>query len=186
MLVLLDACILYPPAIRDLFMWLAAEMLYSPRWTETIHDEWMRNVLKDRPELTQDKLFRTRQLMDQIDPQCLVSGYERHIPSLELPDANDRHVLAAAIEGKASFIITFNLPDFPEKTLAQFNIQALHPDIFLSKLLKEMPDEFLMAIQKHRASLKNPLKTVEEYFETLKRSGLTGLVSHLENFRNKF
>jgi hypothetical protein len=51
-LALLDANVLYPPALRDLFLWLAAGGVYSPRWTETIHDEWMRNVLQNRPDLT--------------------------------------------------------------------------------------------------------------------------------------
>ena len=36
----LDSCVLYPPSLRDLFMWLAAAMVYQPRWTEDIHSEW--------------------------------------------------------------------------------------------------------------------------------------------------
>jgi 23S rRNA C2498 (ribose-2'-O)-methylase RlmM len=43
----LDACVLYPPALRDLFMWLAVDMVYQPRWTNQIHDEWIRNVKKE-------------------------------------------------------------------------------------------------------------------------------------------
>ena len=41
---LLDANVLYPPGLRDLFLWLAVGGVYSPRWTETIHDEWMRRA----------------------------------------------------------------------------------------------------------------------------------------------
>jgi len=59
---LLDANILYPPALRDLFLWLAAGGIYSPRWTETIPDEWMRSGLRDRPDLTRAQLERTRSL----------------------------------------------------------------------------------------------------------------------------
>ena len=96
MIALLDANVLYPPGLRDLLMWLAVVLAYEPRWTEEIHAEWMRNVLKDRPEVTAAQLERTRRLMDQVNPKCLVRGYEARIPTLTLPDENDRHVLAAA------------------------------------------------------------------------------------------
>ncbi len=68
MIALLDANVLYPPGLRDLLMWLAVVLAYEPRWTEEIHSEWMRNVLKDRPEVTSAQLQRTRRLMDQVNP----------------------------------------------------------------------------------------------------------------------
>ena len=37
----LDACVLYPPSLRDLLLWLTSVRVYSPRWTEQIHDERM-------------------------------------------------------------------------------------------------------------------------------------------------
>jgi hypothetical protein len=52
--------------------------------------------------------------MDDINPKSLVSGYEARIPQLSLPDTDDRHVLAAAIEAGATVIVTFNLSDFPD------------------------------------------------------------------------
>ena len=130
----LDACILYPAALRDLLMWLASFGVFEPRWTEEIHAEWMRNVLADRPQLTVARLEQTRRLMDQVDPGSLVSGYERHMAALGLPDPNDRHVLAAAIEARAPLIVSFNLSDFPAATLRAFGIKAAHPDHFLSAL----------------------------------------------------
>jgi len=93
----LDACILYPPSLRDLLMWLAATRVYAPRWTEEIHAEWIRNVLADNPEVTPAQLDRTRRLMNQMISDSVVSGYEAQIPALSLPDANDRHVLAVGL-----------------------------------------------------------------------------------------
>src|SRR2546423_8524480 len=95
---LLDACVLYPAALRDLLLWLAAELVYRPRWTDAIHEEWIGNLLENRPDLSSKTLERTRELMDRVDPESLVAGYERHIANLTLPDSNDRHVAAAAIE----------------------------------------------------------------------------------------
>ena len=112
-IVVLDACVLFPAGLRSLMMWLAVHEIIRPIWTDEIHDEWMRNVLNDRPDLTLEKLERTRRLMDAHAGDCLVSGYEKHISTLSLPDPNDRHVLAAAIEADADAIVTWNLKDFP-------------------------------------------------------------------------
>ena len=92
-----DANILYPAPLRDLFIRIAQAGLVLARWTETIHDEWTRNVLKDNPRLSAERLTRTRNLMNEAVRDCLVTGYEDLIASLSLPDPDDRHVLAAAI-----------------------------------------------------------------------------------------
>ncbi|HLK60606.1 MAG TPA: PIN domain-containing protein [Chthonomonadaceae bacterium] len=172
MIAVLDACVIYPPALRDVLMWLAVVVAYEPRWTEEIHAEWMRNVLEDRPDVTPEQLERTRRLMDQVSPKCLVSGYETRIPSLQLPDVNDRHVLAAAIEAGATVIVTFNLSDFPRAALEPYGIRALAPDPFLEMLYKQNSPRFLQGLQRHRTSLKNPSKTTDEYIDALISQGL--------------
>jgi hypothetical protein len=176
----LDACVLYPPSLRDLLMWLASVRVYAPRWTEEIHAEWIRNVLADNSNVTLSQLDRTRRLMNQSIPNCLVSGYESRISGLSLPDANDRHVLAAAIETKAPLIVTFNLPDFPSSVLQAYGTQSVHPDAFLTSLFNEQPELFLRGLRDHRASLRNPPKTAAEYIQTLRVNGLKGLAERVE------
>lgn len=176
----LDACVLYPPSLRDLLMWLATVRAYEPRWTEDIHAEWTRNMLADRSDVTPAQLDRTRRLMSVAVPKGLVSGYEARIPILSLPDANDRHVLAAAIEAGAVVIVTFNLSDFPAATLEAYGIEPLHPDIFLSALFDDNPALFLRAVQEHRASLHNPPKTAADYIQTLRANSLKQLAGRVE------
>ena len=178
----LDACVLYPPSLRDLLMWLATIRAYEARWTEEIHAEWTRNVLADRPDVTPAQLDRTRRLMSVAVPHGLVSGYERHISSLDLPDESDRHVLAAAIEAGAAVIVTFNLSDFPNSVLRGYGIQALHPDVFLLALFDQDAALFLRGVQAHRASLQNPPKTAQEYLATLRVTDLKRLALRLEAF----
>ena len=79
--------------------------------------------------------------MDAHFPDCLVEGYEPIIDNLQLPDVDDRHVLAAAIRGQAEAIITFNLKDFPASILEPFGIQAIHPDEFLSDMYELKPSD---------------------------------------------
>ncbi len=185
MIAVLDANVLYPPALRDLFMWLAVTKTSEPRWSEEIHAEWIRNVLEDRPDVTVTQLERTRRLMDQIHPKSLVTGYEARTPALSLPDLNDRHVLAAAIEACATVIVTFNLSDFPRAALAAYGIRSVAPDAFLETLLDRQHARFLQGIRKHRLSLKSPPKTVEEYLTTLLNQSLHKTAGRLEAYRDK-
>lgn len=178
----LDACVLYPPSLRDLLMWVAVAGIYEPRWTEEIHAEWIRNVLAGNSNVTPAQLDRTRRLMDQAIPRGLVSGYEGHIPPLHLPDENDRHVLAAAIEAQAAVIVTFNLSDFPAAPLKAYGIAPAHPDDFLSTLFDEEPEPILRAVQTHRASLHHPPKDAEGYLETLRANRLREFALRLEAY----
>ena len=105
-------------------MWLGLSGLFRARWSEQIHDEWKRNLLKNRPDLTADMLGRTALLMDRAIPDGLVRDFEGLIDGLSLPDPGDRHVLAAAIRCDASVIVTFNQKDFPDDRLSPFGIEA--------------------------------------------------------------
>jgi PIN domain len=107
---LLDASVLYPAPLRDLLMHLAQTTLFKARWSNLIHDEWTRNVLEDRPDLSAAQISRTRALMDAHVDGALVTDFEDLIPNLELPDLDDRHVLAAAIRCGANLIVTMNEP----------------------------------------------------------------------------
>jgi PIN domain len=141
-----DANVLYPAPLRDLFIRLAYAGLVRGRWTEAIHDEWVRNVLADNPALSPVRLARTRMLMNEAVRDCLVTGYQDLIDSLSLPDPDDRHVLAAAIRANAEVIVTFNLKDFPAGVLAGYNVEAMHPDDFLLALFDAAPGPVCAAL----------------------------------------
>jgi predicted nucleic acid-binding protein len=174
-----DANILYPAPLRDLLIRIAQAGLVRAKWTETIHDEWLRNLLKDKLQLSPERLARTRTLMNEAVRDCLVTGHEDLIDSLMLPDPDDRHVLAAAIRAGAEVIVTYNLTDFPEETLARFDIKALHPDDFLVSLLDVAPAIVCAAVKRQRESLRNPPKTAAELLTTLESMGLTRTVAQL-------
>jgi hypothetical protein len=92
-----DACVLYPAPLRDFLMWLALSGRFRARWSALIHQEWKRNLLRNRIDLTAEQVDRTSALMDRAVPDALVTGHEELVAGLTLPDADDRHVLAAAI-----------------------------------------------------------------------------------------
>ncbi len=167
-----DANVLYPAELRNLLMHLALTGLFRAKWSADVHEEWISALLEKRPDLTREKLARTRALMDRHAVDALVTGYEDLISGLQLPDPNDRHVLAAAIRGQANLIVTMNLRDFPADALGPFGIEAQHPDNFILHLVDLAPALVLAAAESHRQSLKNPSMTIDEYLETLERQGL--------------
>ena len=173
---------LYPAPLRDLLMELALTDLFGAKWSYMIHDEWMRNVLANRPDLSEEKLARTRELMDSHVRDCLVEDFEQLIDSIELPDADDRHVVAAAIRGRADVIVTYNLKYFPEERLKPYGIDVQHPDEFLVHLLDLSAGNVCGAVQTHRKRLQNPGKSVEEYLETLEKQALSEFVAVLRQF----
>jgi hypothetical protein len=79
-------------------------------------------------------------------------------------------------------IVTANVRDFPAEVLAPFGIDAQHPDEFIVHLLDLSPGLVLAAARRHRESLKNPAKTIEEYLEMLEREGLAETVAVLRDY----
>lgn len=180
---LYDACVLYPAPLRDLLLQLAMTDLFRAKWSADIHDEWMRSVLEQRPDLTQEQLSKTRELMDRSARDALVVNYTGLIPSLTLPDLHDRHVLAAAIRGRCDVIVTYNLKDFPSDYLLTFDLEAQHPDEFIAHLCNLRPDAVCHAAKLCRGRLRKPPMSVDEYIGTMARQRLPELVLFLDGHR---
>lgn len=178
-----DACVLYPAPLRDFLMWLGLSGRFRARWSQQIHDEWQRNLLMNRPDLSHEQLTRTSNLMDLAIPDALVTGYEPLISGLSLPDPDDRHVLAAAIRCNASVIVTFNEKDFPIDALKPFGVEAQHPDEFIENLLDLDQAAVITAAQRQRAQLKSPPMDVERYLDILFRQGLVQTTKALATYR---
>jgi predicted nucleic acid-binding protein len=180
--IILDACIIYRASLRDLLMELALNGLFKAKWTKDIDNEWMKSLLKNRPDLTHEKLEKTRLLMNIALPDYLVDGYEPIIETIDLPDKKDRHVLAAAIRVKADAILTYNIKDFPKKFLNPYNIDVQHPDDFLKHLIETAPPKFYASIRKVKGRLKNPPICTNEYLDNLENQSLPQTVSLLREY----
>jgi hypothetical protein len=176
---LLDACVLYSAPKTDLLLRLGLADLYRPRWTAEIHGEWMRSLAADRPDIGWERIQRRRTQMDAHARDALVTGHMDLVPSLELPDPNDRHVLAAAIVGRADVIVTDNIADFPPAALAAYGIDVQSPDEFLCHLLDLASAPVCRVVGELLGALGNPGMSVEEYLHSLERHGLPGFAASL-------
>jgi hypothetical protein len=175
----LDANVLYPFRIRDALLRFAEAGLFRARWSSAIMDEWRRNLLKNRPDL-KHSVDAQIAAIHRAFPESCVEGADGLIESLDLPDADDRHVLAAAIRTGAEHIVTENLRDFPEEKLDPFGITAVSADDFLSSTFELYPVEALAALRAMRTHYKNPPFTPSEFIFDLQAKGLPKLASLLK------
>lgn len=181
--VVLDACVLYPSFLRDLLIRLGLTGLYQPKWSAIIENEWQRNLLADRTDLTQEQVQRTATMMNKAVPDAMITGFEPLIDSIALPDVDDRHVVAAAVRSNAEIIVTLNLKDFPTPELDTFGIEALHPDDFIMDLFDLNCALVLSAVSTQRSNLRNPPMSVDDYFAALLRQGMAQTVKELNKYR---
>ena len=177
--VVYDACVLHPAPIRDLLVRIENTGIVRARWSERILDECFYSILERRPDLSPGALSRTRELMCDAVPDCLVKGFEHLEAGLQLPDAKDTHVLAAAIRAGAQAIVTFNLKDFPDHVLERYDMEAKHPDEFVVDSIDLAPAAIARCVTEQAAACRNPELTIEQVLDTLRGAGLAQSVARL-------
>ncbi len=175
----LDANVLYPAPVRDLLLSLAASKLFQPKWTRTIQGEWTRNLISNRPDINEEALGRSITAMNTAFPDAMVIRYGGIVESIELPDPNDRHVLAAAIRAEATHIVTANTKDFPKKYIASFGVNVLSPDEFIKMLISGSPGIAYNAFETMLLRLKKPPLSRKEVLAMLEKCGLRSSVTLL-------
>jgi len=164
----LDANVLYPFRVRDLLLRFAEAGLFRACWSRQILDEWQLSLLASKPQL--EASIRSQRLaMEEAFPEALVDGHEPLINALDLPDPDDRHVLAAAICAGAQLIVTENLRDFPEERLAPFGVEARSADAFLAGTFELYPTQAMLALKRLRAEYSRPPMTASELVMDLLR-----------------
>jgi hypothetical protein len=117
--------------------------------------------------------------MKAVLPDADVRGYQALVPGLTLPDPDDRHVLAAAITGGASLIVTWNIKDFPEANLKPHGIACISPDAFLVELHGLLPEALLDSVVRARENLRRSLPSADDFIDALAHQGLADFVAIL-------
>jgi hypothetical protein len=169
---LLDACVLVPSALCDTLLRLAEYGFYRPLWSKRILQEVREAVLRVHPDMDPARVDRRIQSMNLAFRDATVNGWEPLAAGLDLPDADDRHVLAAGIAGGAQTLVTFNLKDFPESSLAEISIEPRHPDEFLLDQLDLAPAAAVQVLLDQAADMNNPPSDLAGLLNRLERAGV--------------
>lgn len=180
--VILDANVLYPFRTRDVLLHFYQAGLFRARWTDEILEEWTRSLLAEKPQL-EESIRSQRRAMEEHFDEAWVTGYQPLIEGLDLPDPDDRHVLAAAIKCGAQHIVTQNLRDFPDEALEPFDVEAIEADEFLSRTFDLYPEEGLITLRTLRMKYANPSYTPSEFVLDLTAKGLPKLAAWLRTRR---
>jgi predicted nucleic acid-binding protein len=167
-----DACVLYPFHLRNILVQCAFDGLIEARWTDDIHDEWIRNLLARTPGLTLKRLEATRDRMKSVLPSADVKRYRGLISGLRLPDPGDRHVLAAAVAGKATVIVTRNVKHFPDADLSAYGIICQQPDDFLTEIHGDASEALIASMANARRNLRKSVPSIDEFIATVEDQGL--------------
>ncbi|AKJ69402.1 hypothetical protein PATSB16_37100 [Pandoraea thiooxydans] len=179
---LLDACVLYPIAMTDSLMSLATAGLFAAKWSTKIEQEWIAALELRRPDLRGKLEFR-RNCMREAVPDWEVPevAWAPLVASYELPDPNDRHVLAAAVAGHVDCIVTENLRDFPSTTVDAYGIEVVSPDRFIINQWDLDPLATMTAFKRMRARWKSPRATPENFARALEHGGLPATAQRIRD-----
>ncbi|WP_349262212.1 PIN domain-containing protein [Actinocrinis sp.] len=169
---LYDANVLYPNTLRDLLIRIGQSGLVEAKWTDMILDEMLRSLAKNRPDIDEAKLDVLRARVNEAVLDASVTGFEELIPGLDLPDPDDRHVLAAAIKCGAQVIVTNNVRHFPQSVLSRWGIEAKRPDEFVLDQIDLDVKVVYACVQQIVDSRKRSPETIDDVLRQLERSGL--------------
>lgn len=161
----LDACVLYPAALRDALLYPAVLGIYEPVWSPEIMGEVSRNLAKNGAA-SKAGATATCRGMDRAFPAASVAppaGLVQGMPG----HPKDRHVVAVAVAAGAPLIVTANLGDFPERDLSRIGVLAVHPDPFLCALVDFDPPGMAAAVRQHQAKLARPPVKMADMLATL-------------------
>lgn len=173
----LDTNVIYPIAIRDLLFWFAHYDLYTPKWSENIFAEWKTVLL--RKGISEEEAYKRTQKANLAFPDALVQNYSGLVEQFNLPDVDDRHVLAAAIKANANVIVTNNLKDFPEEYLDSFGLKAKSADDFLTDIIDLNQDIAVKAFREMVLNKKNPAMDEYQVLDSLRKVGLEDTATYL-------
>ncbi len=176
-IVVLDTNVIYPIIIRDLLFWFAHYNLYTPKWSKHIFDEW--KAVMVRKGISEYEANKRVDRANLAFPDALVKNYEELIANLQLPDAKDCHVLAAAIKTNADLIVTNNIKDFPETHLDSFGLKAKTADDFLTDIIDLNHDQAVNAFKEMVLHKRNPELDEYEVLDLLRKVDLKDTANYL-------
>lgn len=145
-IVLADANVLYSRVLRDYLLYAAVEQLISVRWSQRILDEFAKHLIANIQGFERAQARRLFEGMNGAHPYALVApvgGHYQRFKNLDMPDPDDRHVVAAAVAAAADVLCTSNTKDFPGPVMDRVGVTRLTPDELLSGLVRAYPEEML-------------------------------------------
>jgi predicted nucleic acid-binding protein len=177
--VFFDACTIYGITLSDLLLRLADEGAFRPLWSDEVLEEVRRNAVSGG--ISPAGIDRRLDVMRTYFPDALVTGHDELVEGLTC-DPKDRHVLAAAVRAKADALVTFNVRDFPDESLEAFDVELVHPDVFLLDQLDLYPGMITRVLRELSEDYVDPPQSVEDVLGTLRRAGVPRFTDEVRRY----
>lgn len=177
----LDACVMVPVVLCDTLLRLAEEQLYRPIWSDRILNEATDAILRIHPEIDGSAISRRVIYMNEAFPGARVQAFAQIEVGLQLPDPDDRHVVAAALRARADAIVTANLRDFPVDTMRSLELEVISPDDFLMSQLDMRSAVVMEALSAQAAATRNPQRSLDDVLTALSKAGVPGFVDEVRS-----
>ena len=168
---IIDACVFFGMLKTDALMSLCTRGLFASKWSRRIEDEWMGHLNQKLPDKQQQITNRQEQMRLAVpDWEVCEDGIATIEPSLQLPDKDDRHVLAATIVGHADCIVTDDKRGFDEAIVNQYGIEVIDTDKFISNQLDLDEYQALAAFKAMRLRWGNPRQNRMTFAPSLRKT----------------
>lgn len=175
----LDACVMVPVSLCDTLLRLGEEQLYRPVWSSRILTEAADAISRVHPDLDVSMIGRRIAYMNEAFPAACVRDFEEIEKGLELPDPDDRHVVAAALRARTDAIVSANLRDFPDETMRRLELEVISPDEFLLSQLDMRSAVVLQSLEAQATATRRPRRSMEDVLSSLARAGVPGFVDEV-------
>jgi len=185
-IVFADANVLYSRVLRDYLLYAAIRQLITVAWSKKVLDEVERNLLAKNPSFTVESAKLLIEKMTDAFPYAEIDPDPEHYEQLlqiNLPDEDDRHVLAAAIAAEAEIICTSNTKDFPASIASELGMKVMSPDELLSWLTNKNSESMLDVHNTVVTSYQGSSDV--DTLEALKRAGATNTADLLRELNKK-
>lgn len=179
----IDTDVLVGALTRNVLLTFARSGFFRARWSgTTVGQEFVRafgRMYPGQEDVGRAQLARIAAAF----PEARTEDQPRLIGTLTLPDPDDRHVLAAAIQTKAAVIVTNNLRDFPSDLLDPFEVEARSADEFVADCIDLYGPEAVAAVRTMRERLNSPALDADALLLRLEEVGLAQAAVLLAPFR---
>ncbi len=176
----LDANVLYSGTCRSLFIWLHTNKVVEIYWSQSAWNEVFRNFEINNGVEVGAK-FQTSMQKNAIDK------YPEHMVRVDsftpvgLKDKDDEHILAAAVQVNADFLLTNDVILFSENLSEKISVKLIKPDDFLvDEAALYSPEAIKQSVNDHINNLSKTKPSRDNYLESLKRSQLGRFAAWLD------
>ncbi|WP_435108767.1 PIN domain-containing protein [Nocardiopsis synnemataformans] len=178
--VFVDTNVLFPFSIMDLLLALTEDMVHEVLWTERLLAEWERVIVREHQRSPASARAITSAIRECFaDNRIPEDDYSHLTETMPGGDPDDRHHMAAALAGRASVIVTWNLSDFPSVSLAALGMGVVDPDTYLCQLLDELSHEIATTVVRLAGEKRRPPMTPEELLDNLAKAGVPDFAERL-------